>query len=99
MIRVLSWWWMASPLILLTPATALAMGFPGVRAEFGAEFLWAALAGAVIAPAAGFVVALAAHRRRARRRFTVMGAISAVPLLYIWVFGALLAECPGGHGC
>ncbi|MFD3918999.1 hypothetical protein [Streptomyces sp. NPDC058595] len=90
---------MASPLILLTPVTALAMGFPGVRAEFGTEFLWAALAGAVIAPAAGFVVALATHRRRARGRFTVMGAVSAVPLLYMWVFGVLLAECPDGHGC
>ncbi|MFD9866551.1 hypothetical protein ACFXI8_08910 [Streptomyces niveus] len=90
---------MASPLILLTPAGALAMGFPGVRAEFGMEFIWAALVGAVVAPVTGFVVAHMGHRRRARRRFAVMGAVSAVPILYFWVFAVLLAECPDGYHC
>ncbi|WP_381791191.1 hypothetical protein [Streptomyces niveus] len=90
---------MASPLILLTPVTALAMGFPGVRAEFGMEFVSAALVGAVVAPVAGFVVAHVGHRRRARRRFTIMGAVSAVPILYFWVFAVLLAECPDGYHC
>ncbi|MEU0522340.1 hypothetical protein [Streptomyces niveus] len=98
-IKALSWWWMASPLILLTPAGALAMGFPGVRAEFGMEFIWAALVGAVVAPVAGFVMAHMGHRRRARRRFAVMGAVSAVPILYFWVFAVLLAECPDGYHC
>lgn len=90
---------MASPLILLTPVTALALGFPGVRAQFGMEFALAALVGAVVAPVSGFVVALVGHRRRARRRFTVMGAVSGVPILYIWVFAVLLAECPDGYHC
>ncbi|TXL89972.1 hypothetical protein [Streptomyces sp. IB2014 016-6] len=98
-IRALSWWWTASPLILLTPVLALATGFPGVRAQFGIEFASAALVGAVVAPVAGFVVAHVGHRRRARRRFTVMGAVSAVPILFIWVFAVLLAECPDGYHC
>lgn len=90
---------MASPLILLTPAAALAMGFPGVRAEFGLKFALAAVVSAVVAPVAGFVVALAGHRPRARRRFTVMAVVSGVPILFMWIFGVLLAECPDGYHC
>ncbi|AVH61026.1 hypothetical protein C4B68_07380 [Streptomyces dengpaensis] len=89
---------MATPLILLTPAIALAMGFPEVREEFGGIFGLAALSGAVAAPAMGFVVALG-RRRQARRRFAIMGAVSSVPVLFFWVFGVLLAECPDGYHC
>lgn len=90
---------MASPLILLTPATALAMGFPGVRAEFGPEFALTALVSAVVAPVAGFVVALVGRRPRARRRFTVMAVVSGAPILFMWIFAVLLAECPDGYHC
>lgn len=95
----LSWWWVASPLILLTPAIALAMGFPEVREELGVVFGPAALVSALAAPAMGFVVALAGRRQRARRRFIVMAAVSGVPVLFFLVFGVLLAECPDGHHC
>ncbi|MEU9093543.1 hypothetical protein ACIOEW_30285 [Streptomyces sp. NPDC087901] len=95
----LSYWWAASPLILLTPVIALAMGFPEVREEFGRACGLAALGSAVVVPAAGAVVAITGHRRQARRRFAVMGAVSSVPVLFFWVFGVLLAECPGSHHC
>ncbi|MER5281176.1 hypothetical protein ABT025_36385 [Streptomyces sp. NPDC002809] len=98
-ITALSYWWAASPLILLTPVIAFAMGFPEVREEFGRAFGAAALGSAVVAPAAGSVVALIGHRRQARRRFLVMGVVSGVPVLFFWVFGVLLAECPDGRHC
>ncbi|MFD7289732.1 hypothetical protein [Streptomyces sp. NPDC059863] len=75
------------------------MGFPGVRDEYGVMFGWAALISAVVAPTAGFVVALVRRRRRARRRFAAMGAVSSVPILFFWIFGILLAECPSGYHC
>ncbi|MFB7556107.1 hypothetical protein [Streptomyces brevispora] len=95
----LSWWWVAASLIWLTPVIALAMGFPAVREEFGRIFGLAALGSAVVAPAVGFVVALIGRRRQARRRFAMMGAMSSVPILFFWVFGVLLAECPDGYHC
>ncbi|MEU1489807.1 hypothetical protein ABZ456_06065 [Streptomyces sp. NPDC005776] len=95
----LSWWWVAAPLVLLTPVIALALGFPEVREEFGRTFGLAALGSAVAAPAVGFVVALIGRRRQARRRFAIMGAMSSVPVLFFWVFGVLLAECPDGYHC
>ncbi len=94
----LSLWWLVSPLILLTPTVSHAMGFPAVRDEFGTMFGTAALCSAVIPPAVGFAVALAGHRRQARRRFAVMGAVGSVPVLF-WAFGVLLAECPDGYHC
>ncbi|TPQ24074.1 hypothetical protein FGD71_000830 [Streptomyces sporangiiformans] len=90
---------MATPLILLTPAIAHAMGFPEMREEFGRIFGLAALSSAVAAPAMGFVVALVGPRRQARRRFAIMGAVSSVPVLFFWAFGVLLAECPDGYHC
>ncbi|AWW41735.1 hypothetical protein [Streptomyces cadmiisoli] len=90
---------MATPFILLTPAIALAMGFPGIRDEFGRIFGLAALIGAVVAPVMGFTVALVQRRRRDRRRFAIMGAVSSVPVLFFWIFGVLLAECPDGYHC
>ncbi|MFJ9030865.1 hypothetical protein ACIRQP_20510 [Streptomyces sp. NPDC102274] len=90
---------MAAPLVLLTPLIARSMGFPGVRDEYGAIFGWAAVASAVIAPTMGFVVAHVNRRRRARRRFAIMGAVSSVPILFLWIFGVLLAECPDGYHC
>ncbi|USQ86140.1 hypothetical protein NFX46_22010 [Streptomyces phaeoluteigriseus] len=95
----LSCWWVAAPLLFLTPVIARAMGFPEVREEFGRIFGLAALGSAVVAPAVGFVVALIGRRRRARRRFAIMGAVSSVPVLFFWVFGVLLAECPDGYHC
>lgn len=88
----MSWWWVASPLILLAPAIAMAMGLPEVRAESGAMFGLAALISAVAAPTVGFVVSHIARRQRARRRFVVMGAVSSVPVLFFLVFGLLLSE-------
>lgn len=91
-IRGMSWWWVASPLILLAPAIAMAMGLPEVRAESGAMFGLTALISAVAAPTVGFVVSHVARRQRARRRFVVMGAVSSVPVLFFLVFGLLLSE-------
>ncbi|MER8068954.1 hypothetical protein ABTZ59_11755 [Streptomyces sp. NPDC094034] len=68
------------------------MGFPGVRDEYGLVFGWTALISAVAAPTVGFVVALVSRRRRARRRFAIMGAVSSVPILFFWIFGVLLGE-------
>jgi MFS-type transporter involved in bile tolerance (Atg22 family) len=90
---------MTTPLILLTPAIALAMGFAEVREEFGRVFGLAALSSAVVSPAMGAVVALVGRRRRACRRFAIMGAVSSVPVLFFWIFGVLLAECPDGYHC
>ncbi|MGX6743284.1 hypothetical protein [Streptomyces xantholiticus] len=98
-LRGLSCWWMIFPLILLTPVTALALGFPSVRERFGAVFGVAALISAVLPPAAGFALALAGGRRRARRRFAVMAGVGSVPVVFFLVFGVLLAECPSGHRC
>lgn len=95
----LSWWWVAAPLILVTPVIALAAGFPEVREESGRMFGWAALVSAAVAPAVGGVVAVVGGRRQACRRFAVMGAVSSVPILFFWVFGVLLAECPDGYHC
>jgi hypothetical protein len=98
-ITALSWWWVAAPLLLLTPGTALALGFPQAREEFGRVLGYTALAGAALAPAMGLVVASIGHRQPARRRFALMGAVSSVPLLFLWIFGTLLAECPDGYHC
>ncbi|MEU4096148.1 hypothetical protein [Streptomyces sp. NPDC026673] len=98
-IKGMAWWWMASPLILLTPLITLIAGFPEVREEFGRVFGLAALTSAVVAPATGFLVALVGRRRQARRRFAVMGAVSGVPVLFFLVFGVLFAECPDGYHC
>ncbi|MER6133693.1 hypothetical protein [Streptomyces sp. NPDC001815] len=95
----LSWWWVVAPVILLTPAVAHAMGVPEVREEWGRLFGLAALLSMVVAPAAGLAVALVGRRRRARRRFIVMGAVSSLPVLFFWVFGVLFAECPDGYHC
>lgn len=98
-ITVLSWWWVAAPLILVTPPIAHRLGFPVVRDEFGLMFALTAVTSAVAAPVAGFLVALVARRRRARGRFVIMGVVTSVPLLFFWVFGVLLAECPDGYHC
>ncbi|MFC8228126.1 hypothetical protein [Streptomyces sp. NPDC057287] len=98
-ITVLAWWWAATPLILLIPVIAHVRGAPEVREQFGRMFGSAALISAVAAPAMGFALALVRHRPQARRRFAVMGAVSAVPVLFFWVFGVLLAECPDGSHC
>ncbi|MFJ4816515.1 hypothetical protein [Streptomyces sp. NPDC088801] len=95
----LSWCWVASPLVLLTPAIAVAMGFPKVRDEFGVLFGLVALIGAMAAPLVGLVVSLVERRQRARRRFLIMGAVSSVPVLFFLVFGVLYTECPDGHHC
>ncbi|MEU3930628.1 hypothetical protein AB0E85_00995 [Streptomyces sp. NPDC029044] len=90
---------MASPLVLLTPAVAFALGFPKVRDEFGVIFGSVALISAVAAPLVGLVTSLVARRQRARRRFIVMGAVSSVPVLFFLVFGVLYTECPDGQHC
>ncbi|MFD0020071.1 hypothetical protein [Streptomyces sp. NPDC058382] len=95
----LSWWWVTAPLILATPAVALAVGFPQVREEFGKILALSALGSAVVAPAVGFAVALTCGQRQARRRFAIMGAVTSVPVLFFWIFGVLLAECPDGYHC
>ncbi|MEV6162826.1 hypothetical protein AB0L71_13025 [Streptomyces sp. NPDC052052] len=96
---VLSWWWMATPLVFLTPAIAFALGAPQVREEMGWMFALAALISAVAAPAMGIVLAHVGRRPQARRRFTIMGAVSSALVLFFWVFGVLLAECPDGYHC
>lgn len=99
--RAITWlslWWVAGPLVLFTPAIARAAGFPRVLEEFGGIFWWAAPAGAVVAPAAGLVVAHLGRRRKAFRRFIVMATLSGA-LVLAGVFGVLLAECPDGHHC
>ncbi|MCX5521312.1 hypothetical protein OG342_00145 [Streptomyces bobili] len=98
-ITVLSWWWVAAPLILVTPAIAHGVGYPVVRDEFGLTFALTAVTSAVAAPVAGFIVALVARQRGARRRFVIMGVVTSVPLLFFWAFGVLLAECPDGYHC
>ncbi|MFI8181074.1 hypothetical protein OG539_07805 [Actinacidiphila glaucinigra] len=98
-VTALSCWWLTTLPVLLTPVIAHKLGFPHVRDDFGRFFGTAALISAVLAPLLGFVVALVARRRRARGRFVVMGAVSGVPVLFFWVFGVLLAECPDGYHC
>jgi len=98
-ITALSWWWMATPFILLTPVIAPAVGLPWVREELGWMFVLVALSSAMVVPTLGLVVASVWHRRRARARFTIMGTVSSVPVLFFWVFGTLLAECPDGYHC
>ncbi|MEU8652346.1 hypothetical protein [Streptomyces sp. NPDC048737] len=99
--RAITWlslWWMASPLVLSTPAIARAMGFPRVLEEFGTIFWWAASTGAIVAPAAGLVVAHLGRRRKAFRRFIIMATLSSA-LVLAWVLGVMLAECPDGRHC
>ncbi|MFF3252848.1 hypothetical protein ACFYWP_17970 [Actinacidiphila glaucinigra] len=91
--------WLTTLPVLLTPAIAHTLGFPQVRAYFGRFFGTAALVSAVLALLLGFVVALAARRRKARGQFVVMGAVTGVPVLFSWVFGVLLAECPDRCHC
>ncbi|MGW0331511.1 hypothetical protein ACWD0J_06460 [Streptomyces sp. NPDC003011] len=90
---------MTTPLILLTPVIASAMGAPEVREEFGELFALVAVISAVAASATGFTLALGGHRRQARRRFAIMGVVSSVSVLLFWVFGVLLAECSDGYHC
>ncbi|MEU2602916.1 hypothetical protein ABZ669_38665 [Streptomyces hirsutus] len=98
-IRALSWWWASAPLLLFAPAIAHAMGLPDVRRETGWVFGLMALVTAVLAPAAGFMVAQLGDRREARGRFLIMAAVSSVPILFFLFFGVLLAECPDGYHC
>ena len=98
-IRALSWWWASGPLLLFTPAIAYAMGLSDVRREIGWAFGLMALFTAVLAPAAGFVVAQVGDRREARGRFLIMAALSSVPILFFLFFGVLFPECPDGYHC
>ncbi|MET9879899.1 hypothetical protein ABZZ36_35605 [Actinacidiphila glaucinigra] len=98
-VTALSCWWLTTLPVLLTPVIAHKMGFPQVRDDLGRFFGAAALVSAVLPPLLGFVVALVSGRRGARGRFVVMGAVSGVPVLFFWVFGVLLAECPDGYHC
>ncbi|MGW2292627.1 hypothetical protein [Streptomyces phaeochromogenes] len=98
-IRALSWWWASGPLLLFTPAIAYAMGLPDVRREIGWAFGLMALFTAVLAPAAGIVVAQVGDRREARGRFLIMAALSSVPILFFLFFGVLFPECPDGYHC
>ncbi|MET8854672.1 hypothetical protein [Streptomyces sp. NPDC004579] len=98
LITGLSWWWVASPLILLAPAIAFAMGLPDMRREFGEMFGLAALTSAMAAPTLGFVVASRSRRRQALRRFIIMGTLSSGLALFL-IFGVLYTECPDGYHC
>lgn len=97
-IRALSWWWASAPLLLFTPAIAHAMGLPDARQEIGWAFGLMALFTAVLAPAAGFVVARVGDRREARGRFLIMATLSSASILFMF-FGVLFPECPDGYHC
>lgn len=75
------------------------MGLPDVRRETGWAFGLMALFTAVLAPAAGFVVARVGDRREVRGRFLIMAAVSSVPILFFLFFGVLFPECPDGYHC
>ncbi|MFD6553163.1 hypothetical protein [Streptomyces sp. NPDC058398] len=98
-IRALSWWWASTPLILFAPAIARAMGLPDVRREIGWVFALMALFTAVLAPAAGFVVARVSGRRKARGRFLAMAVVSSAPILSFFLLLVLFPECPDGYHC
>ncbi|MEU6705439.1 hypothetical protein [Streptomyces wuyuanensis] len=98
-IRALTWWWASAPLLLFAPAIAQAMGMPDVRREVGLAFALMALFTAVLAPAAGFVVARVGSRPEVRGRFLIMTVLSGVPILFFLFFGVLFAECPDGYHC
>ncbi|MFG2755329.1 hypothetical protein [Streptomyces wuyuanensis] len=98
-IRALSWWWASAPLLLFAPAIAQAMGLPDVRREVGWAFALMALFTAVLAPAAGLVVARVGDRPEARGRFLIMAVLSGVPIFFFLFFGVLFPECPDGYHC
>ncbi|MFD5900046.1 hypothetical protein ACFWHG_00920 [Streptomyces microflavus] len=98
-IRALTWWWASAPLLLFAPAIAHAMGLSDVRQEIGWACSLMALLTAVLAPAAGLVVAQVEDRRDARRRFLIMAVVSSVPILFFLFFGVLFPECPNGSHC
>ncbi|MCJ1679708.1 hypothetical protein MTF65_20655 [Streptomyces sp. APSN-46.1] len=54
--------------------------------------LWAGMGGVVVAPSVGLVVALIGRRRRARRRFALMGAASLTACVILLVFWKLALE-------
>ncbi|MFE6331702.1 hypothetical protein ACFVOK_00570 [Streptomyces sp. NPDC057798] len=94
-IRALSWWWASAPFLLFTPAIAYAMGLPDLRQEIGWVFGLMALFTAVLAPAAGFVVARVGDRREARGRFLILAVMSGGILSFLF-HGVLFPECPDG---
>ncbi|MFE2532088.1 hypothetical protein [Streptomyces sp. NPDC059371] len=98
-IRALSCWWASAPLLLFAPAIAHAMGLPDARRDTGWVFGLVALFTAVLAPAAGLVVAQVRDRRKARGRFLTMATVSSVLILAFLIFGVLLPECPDGYHC
>ncbi|MEV6193102.1 hypothetical protein AB0M19_11945 [Streptomyces sp. NPDC051920] len=90
---------MSAPLLLAAPAIARAIGLSGARREIIWVFGVMALLAAVLAPAAGLVVAQVRGRRRARGRFLVMATVSGGLVLPLLLFAVLLPECPDGYHC
>ncbi|MFF2526989.1 hypothetical protein [Streptomyces liangshanensis] len=94
----LSLWWMAAPVAFWFSLTS-----PSGRTSWGTGVSWVlsltSLGGALVAPVAGLVVALAG-RRPGARRFAVMGAVSlAVIALLLLILMNLDSECPPGDQC
>ncbi|MYV53316.1 hypothetical protein [Streptomyces sp. SID3212] len=94
----LSLWWMASPVAFLFSLTSPS-GRTSWETWLSGLLLATSAGGALVAPAAGLVVARAGHRR-AGRRFAVMGVVSlAVLVLFFLIFTNLDSECAPGDKC
>ncbi|WP_307130277.1 hypothetical protein [Streptomyces aurantiacus] len=70
-----------------------------MRRETGWVFALMTLAAAVLAPAAGLVVAQVENRRKVRARFLVMATVSGGPILLFLFLAVLYPECPDGYHC
>lgn len=95
----MSLWWMATPVVLIASGivSATASGTPGEGV--GRLLFYACLWGVPAVPVAGLAVALFARRGRARRRCTVMSAVSLAVSGLAWTFLEFATECRDGCHC
>ncbi|MFC8953563.1 hypothetical protein ACFT8P_13090 [Streptomyces sp. NPDC057101] len=102
--RVIAWsslWWLASPVaFILSTVVGLSSRARDPFWELvSVVLLWAGLAGVVVAPAVGLLIAFRLRQRPARRRFTIMGALSLAVCTLALLFWEFAMECAPGHAC